>query len=89
MSVENFVKTLPEGTKISKGRVAAREILINTPAIGNLIRENKISQIKTVIQTGVEMGMKTMDQDLKRLYKESVISKEVAESYMMNPETLK
>ncbi|MFH1535272.1 MAG: type IV pilus twitching motility protein PilT [Patescibacteria group bacterium] len=75
--------------KVSKGRVAAREILINTPAISNLIRENKIAQIKTVIQTGVANGMKTMDQDLKRLYKESIISKDIAKSYMMNPETMK
>jgi twitching motility protein PilT len=75
--------------KITKGRVASREILINTPAISNLIRENKIAQIKTVIQTGVSSGMKTMDQDLKRLYKEGIISEEIAKSYMMNPETLK
>lgn len=75
--------------KISKGRIASREILINTPAIGNLIRENKIAQIKTVIQTGIANGMKTMDQDLKMLYKEGVITKEIATSYMMNPETLK
>ncbi|MBU0613207.1 type IV pilus twitching motility protein PilT [Patescibacteria group bacterium] len=75
--------------KVSKGRVAAREILINTPAISNLIRENKIAQIKTVIQTGVANGMKTMDQDLKRLYKENIISKDIAKSYMMNPETMK
>jgi twitching motility protein PilT len=75
--------------KVTKGRVASREILINTPAISNLIRENKIAQIKTVIQTGVSSGMKTMDQDLKRLYKEGLISEETAKSYMMNPETLK
>ncbi|MFA6392139.1 MAG: type IV pilus twitching motility protein PilT [Patescibacteria group bacterium] len=75
--------------KASKGRVASREILINTPAISNLIRENKIAQIKTVIQTGVANGMKTMDQDLKRLYKEGLITDEIAKSYMTNPETLK
>lgn len=75
--------------KVTKGRVAAREILINTPAIGNLIRENKIAQIKTVIQTGIANGMKTMDQDLKRLYKEGAISKDMAKSYMMNPEAMK
>lgn len=74
--------------KVTKGRVASREILINTPAISNLIRENKIAQIKTVIQTGVSSGMKTMDQDLKRLYKEGLISEDIAKSYMINPETL-
>lgn len=70
------------------GRIAAREILINTPAIANLIRENKIAQIKTVIQTSAEIGMKTMDQDLKHLYKEDLITKETARAYMFNPEQL-
>lgn len=75
--------------KVKGGRIAAREILINTPAVSNLIRENKIAQIKTVIQTSAEDGMITMDQDLKRLYKEGVISKDTAKAYMMNPEQLK
>jgi twitching motility protein PilT len=70
------------------GRVAAREILINSSAVANLIRENKIAQIKTVIQTSAEMGMITMDQDIKRLYQEGVITKEMAESNMIDPRTL-
>lgn len=49
------------------GRIAAREVLLNTPAIGNLIRENKIPQIRTTIQTSAGEGMFTMDQDIKRL----------------------
>ncbi|HLD22019.1 MAG TPA: PilT/PilU family type 4a pilus ATPase, partial [Patescibacteria group bacterium] len=49
--------------KMNGGRVAAREILLNTPAVSNLIRENKISQIKLVIQTNSAAGMQTMDQD--------------------------
>ncbi|MFH1564493.1 MAG: type IV pilus twitching motility protein PilT [bacterium] len=75
--------------KIGGGRVAAREILINTPATSNLIRENKISQIKTVLQTGSSVGMVTMDQDLKRLYENKLITKETAMSYLLNPDTLK
>jgi len=58
------------------GRVAAREILINSPAVSNLIRENKISQIKTVIETGAKEGMITMEKALKNLYKEGNITKE-------------
>ena len=58
------------------GRIAAREVLINNPAISNLIRENKIAQIKTVIQTAADVGMNTMDQDLKRLFRQGAISKE-------------
>lgn len=75
--------------KIGGGRIAAREILINTPAISNLIRENKISQIHTVLQTGSSSGMTTMDQDIKRLYDNRLITKETAISYMLNPEALK
>ena len=70
------------------GRVAAREILINTPAVANLIRENKITQIKTALETGFKNGMMTLDQDLKKLYEEELIEKEVAQMYMTNPEML-
>jgi twitching motility protein PilT len=70
------------------GRIASREIMINTPAISNLVRENKIAQIKTVIQTSASEGMVTMDQDLKRLYDAGEITKEMAQLYMLNPEIL-
>ena len=71
------------------GLVASREVMTNTPAISNLIRENKIAQIKTVIQTSAEDGMITMDQDLKRLLEEKLITEEVAQAHMLNPESLK
>ncbi len=67
--------------KIKGGRIAAREILINTPAVANLIRENKIAQLKSVIQTSADEGMQIMEQDLKRLVKEGLITKEMAEYY--------
>ena len=72
--------------RVSGGRIAAREILINNSAISNLIRENKIAQIKTVIQTSAESGMVTMDNDLKRLLHEGLISEENAKSHMINPD---
>ncbi len=75
-------------TKIKGGRIAAREILINTPAVSNLIRENKIAQIKTVVETSSKDGMVSIDHDLKRLYDEKIISKETAQSHMNNPELL-
>ncbi len=75
-------------TRIGGGRISSREILINTPAIANLIRENKIPQIKTVIQTSADEGMFTMDQDLKRLYEKEFITKETAKSYMATPSLL-
>lgn len=74
--------------KIGGGRIAAREILANTPAVSNLIRESKIAQIKTVIETSSKEGMMSLDHDLKRLYDEKIISKEEAQSHMNNPELL-
>jgi twitching motility protein PilT len=70
------------------GRVAAREIMLNTPAVANLIRENKIAQIRTVIETNSKDGMVSMDQDIKRLVEEKQITKEIAQAYMDNPEML-
>lgn len=61
---------------VGGGRVAVRELLINTPAVANLIRENKISQIKTVIQTSAKNGMITMENSLNKLYKDGLIDKE-------------
>ena len=74
--------------KLEGGRIASREIMINTPAVANLIRENKIAQIRTVIETSSREGMVSLDQDLKRLYEEKIISKEIAQANMVNPELL-
>lgn len=75
--------------KDGKDRVAAREVLLNNPAIANLIRENKISQIKNTLETSREQGMRTMDSDIKRLHKEEMINKKEARNNMVNPESLK
>lgn len=72
-------KLLP---KVSGGRVAAREILINTPAVANIIRENKIPQIKTVIQTSADIGMFSMEQDIKKLLNSSQIDEATAIAYL-------
>lgn len=69
-------------TKDDKDRIAAREIMINTPAVANLIRENKIAQIKTVIQTSSDEQMISMDQSIEILYKQGFIDKETAQQYM-------
>jgi len=74
--------------KTDGGRVATREIMVNNPAISNIIRENKVAQIRTVIETSSREGMVSLDQDIKRLYMEKQISKETARSYMENPEIL-
>jgi twitching motility protein PilT len=70
------------------GRVAAHEIMIGTPAIRNLIRENKIAQMYSAIQTGQAMGMKTLDQDLNELVKKGVVSKEEAMSKAANKDSI-
>lgn len=64
--------------KITNGRAAALEIMICTAAIRNLIREDKIAQIYSVIQTNHHQGMQTLDQHLTRLVSSQVISAEVA-----------
>src|SRR5213594_2476110 len=61
-------------TKDGSGRVAAHEIMIGTPAIRNLIRENKIAQMYSAIQTGQTFGMQTLDQNLQDLVRRNVIS---------------
>lgn len=69
-----------------KGRIVATEILIATPGIRNLVREHEIEQIPTLMQTGSQFGMHTMDKSLKQLYKEEQITLEVAQSKVKNPE---
>ena len=61
-------------TKDGNGRVAAHEIMIGTPAIRNLIRENKIAQMYSAIQTGQTFGMQTLDQNLIDLVRRNVVS---------------
>ena len=75
--------------KISGGCVAAREVLVNTPAIANLIRENKVAQIKNVIQTSVDDYMFTLDQDIKGLYQKKLISREVALAHITDRSLIK
>lgn len=64
--------------KVGGGRVASHEIMIGTPAIRNLIREDKIAQMYSSIQTGMSNGMQTMDQCLQDLVNRGVITKEAA-----------
>ena len=65
-------------TRDGQGRVAAHEILISTAAVRNLIRENKIAQIGSALQTGQQYGMQTLDQSLQNLVRTGVISHETA-----------
>ena len=72
----------PEGG----GRVAAHEIMIGTPAIRNLIREDKVAQMYSAIQTGGSLGMQTLDSCLKGLVAKGIVSREAAREKSKTPE---
>ncbi|SDQ43343.1 twitching motility protein PilT [Virgibacillus subterraneus] len=69
-------------TRDNTGRRAVTEVLINTPAVKNLIRNEKLHQVQNVLQTSKEQGMHTLEMDLKRLLKEDQISYEAAAPFM-------
>jgi twitching motility protein PilT len=71
---------LKDGT----GRVAAHEIMIATSAVKNLIRENKVAQMYSAIQTGQQMGMQTLDQNMLEMVKRGVVTVAEARAKAMN-----
>jgi twitching motility protein PilT len=71
-------------TKDGTGRVAAHEILIGTPAIRNLIRENKVAQMYSAIQTGQNYGMQTLDQNLLDMVRRNIVSSSEARNKAAN-----
>ena len=74
--------------KIGGGRIAAHEIMIGTPAIRNLIREDKVAQMYSAIQTGHSVGMQTLDQNLQDLLKQGAVTKEEAMKKAQHPDQL-
>ncbi len=70
--------------KIGGGRIAAHEIMLGSPAIRNLIRENKIAQMYSAIQTGQTQGMQTLDQNLQQLVKRGLVAKDEARARAQN-----
>ena len=72
--------------KMGGGRIAAHEIMIGTAAIRNLIREDKIAQMYSAIQTGGSLGMQTLDQCLERLLQKGLISREAARAKAKMPD---
>jgi twitching motility protein PilT len=73
-------------TKDGSGRVAAHEIMLGTPAIRNLIREAKIAQMYSAIQTGANVGMQTLDSNLTELVRRNVISGATARAAAKTPD---
>ena len=76
-------------TKDGSGRVAAHEIMVGTPAIRNLIRENKVAQMYSAIQTGAQLGMQTLDQNLQDLVKRNIVSVDEARNKAANKDTFR
>jgi len=72
--------------KIGGGRVAAHEIMIGTPAIRNLIREDKVAQMYSAIQTGGAIGMQTLDMCLKGLVAKGLVTRDSAKEKAKIPE---
>jgi len=75
--------------RVGGGRVAAHEIMLCTPAIRNLIREDKVAQMYSAIQTGGQLGMQTLDQCLKQLLQANTITKEAAQEKAKMPDDFK
>jgi twitching motility protein PilT len=73
--------------RVGGGRVAGHEIMVGTPAIRNLIREDKIAQMYSAIQTGASVGMQTMDQCLQDLVDKRTITRESAREKAKMPES--
>ena len=73
---------------LAGGRVPAMEILVSTPAVKTAIRDGKTHLIDNIIQTSVELGMKSLEMDLSHLVKKGKISLEVAKSFALRPEEL-
>jgi twitching motility protein PilT len=78
---------LPKANSV--GRVLATEIMIGTAGIRNLIREQEIEQIPTLMQTGSQYGMKTMDKSLKELFQQGMVTLDMAMSKVKNPDEFK
>lgn len=76
-------------TKDGQGRVAAHEIMIGTPAIRNLIREGKVAQMYSAIQTGQGFGMQTLDQCMLELVKRNVIAVDEARARAANKDVFR
>lgn len=74
--------------KVSGGRIAAHEIMLGTPAIRNLIREDKVAQMYSMIQTGMAHGMQTMDQCLKQLVGRGMVAPVDARAKAVDPQNI-
>jgi twitching motility protein PilT len=85
-SLQGVISQLLLPRASGQGRILATEVMITTPGIRNLIREQEIEQIPTLMQTGSQYGMKTMDKCLKELFHAGHITLDMAMSKVKNPD---
>ncbi|MEO8600045.1 MAG: twitching motility protein PilT, partial [bacterium] len=85
-SLQAVISQMLLKTKDGTGRVAAHEIMLGTPAIRNLIREGKVAQMYSAIQTGSNLGMQTLDHNLTELVRRNAISAGAARGAAKSPE---
>ncbi|OGR66054.1 MAG: type IV pili twitching motility protein PilT [Elusimicrobia bacterium GWB2_63_22] len=88
-SLQGVVSQILLPRKDGKGRVAAREIMVMTPAIQNLIREGKTHMIYSAIETGAKYGMMPMDRALAMLVKQNLVDMDVAAAKAHDPEAMR
>lgn len=72
----------------TNGRTIATEVLVNTPAVANMIREGQVAQLYSAMQAGAAVGMHTLDQDLRRLVSDGTIARNVAADFAVDPRSL-
>lgn len=88
-SLQGVVSQLLLPNASGTGRILATEIMVGTPGIRNLIREQEIEQIPTLMQTGSQYGMRTMDKSLKELFHKGLITLDVAMSKVKSTDEFK
>ncbi|MEF2966356.1 type IV pilus twitching motility protein PilT [Paenibacillus sp. M1] len=69
-------------SRTGRGRVCATEVLLNTPAVSNLIRTEKVHQIRSVMQTNVQLGMHTLDMDIREMLRQGIVDEAAAREYL-------
>jgi twitching motility protein PilT len=88
MVIEGIIAQILVPTPGEDGRIAACEVMLGTPAIRNLIREQKTHQLPNIIATGAQIGMRTLDQALAELVRERLLTRDTAFAYARSPEEL-
>jgi twitching motility protein PilT len=89
LTLEAVLAQLLLPTSDGSGRVPAVEVMLATTAIRNLIREGKTHQMGSVIQTGAQVGMQTLDVSLRDLVRQGTVRMETAEEFAAAPDTLR